>query len=116
MQVARQKLQGASLIVLTGELDRVDAEGVARALEAEKPTPARAVLLLDMSDLTFADSTILALIYDVVRELPQGGWVGLIGPSRGLTRVLSLGGLTDHPSVRLFTSLDEARAALRPTH
>jgi anti-anti-sigma factor len=109
-------MQGASLIVLAGELDRVDAAAVARALEAEKAAPGRSVLLLDMSDLTFADSTILALIYDVVRELPKGGWVGLIGPSPGLTRVLSLGGLTDHPSVRMFSSRDEARAALDPTH
>ena len=115
MRVAKQKMQGASLVVLTGELDRIEADQVARVLDAARPVaPDHPILLLDMTNLTFADSTILALVYDAMQDLPQGSWVGLIGPSPSLTRVLSLGGLTDHPSVRMFATREEARAAVAP--
>jgi anti-anti-sigma factor len=105
------------ILVLTGELDRAQADTVASAFGSAVARVGRGqALLLDMAGVTFADSTILALLYDLIGSLPERGWVGLIGPSPGMMRILSLGGLTEHRSVRMFASHEDARVALAPAY
>jgi anti-anti-sigma factor len=111
VRVLWRKMDGARLIVLTGELDRNDEEPIAEVLQTDEARSHR-IAFVDLSDLGFADSTILTLIYDLIRERPDGEWLGLIAPSAGLKRMLTLSGLATHPSVRLFASLEEARLAL----
>ncbi|MCL5734395.1 MAG: STAS domain-containing protein [Actinobacteria bacterium] len=114
MQVERQEIMGIPLVVIDGELDRATSEALALALseeEAGRDGPRRA-WLLDLSELTFTDSTLIARTYDLLSRLPEGGWVGVIGASAGVLRVLTVGGLLGRPDVRVFSNHEEARVAL----
>jgi ABC-type transporter Mla MlaB component len=88
VRVLWRRMDGARLLVLTGELDRTDEAPIADLLRANE-SRAHQIALVDLSELGFADSTILTLIYDLIRDRPDGSWLGLIAPSVDLKRMLA---------------------------
>ena len=83
-------------IRLSGELDHHSAKGLLRRLdqEIEKALPTQ--LTLDLSGVTFMDSSGIAVILKTDRLLRQtGGALALCGVPRQVRRVLDVAGLTN---------------------
>lgn len=113
MQIELVSIKGAPLISVVGEIDRANASTLQSSLaDAGFSSPVHSCRLLDLTGLTFADSTIIAVIYDLLDTLPEDGWLGLIGTSPGLLRVLRIAGLLRQMKLRLFDSIDDAQRAL----
>ena len=114
MFVERREIAGRPGLVLVGELDRGTLDRpVMETLREDDARGLPEVQIVDLSQLRFADSSVIALIYELLRRQPELGWVGVIAPSRGIMRVLELGGLADTPRVRIFSDEAEAIEAVR---
>jgi anti-sigma B factor antagonist len=101
---------GTPVVSATGELDMLAAPGLARRLgrAAGKRHPN---LVLDLSDATFIDSTILGVILGFARTLENhGSSLVVVADHPHITRVLDVTGL-----VRVFpvvATREQALAAL----
>ncbi len=99
-----------ALITLRGEVDIYTAPRFKERLLAALDDGARG-LVIDLSGVTFIDSTALGVMIGGVRRLhDSGGAMALVVSSRPVERVLSITGLD-----RVFTihaSLDEAVASI----
>ena len=112
LKVSRRTIAGATALVLVGELDRATLEDALTLFTSGEGKTGGLARLVDLSRLEFADSSVIALVYELVRRQPENRWVGLISPSPGVMRVLSLGGLGGSAHVRIFRDDEEARAAV----
>ena len=97
-----------------GEFDLSNIEGLDTALAASLSRGARASCLLDLSAVTFMDSTVLRALVRWSKEAQvseREGLAILVGePESPAAKVLRLVGLADR--LPLVTSLDAAMAAL----
>lgn len=87
------KLEGGSFLVrVAGELDRSNADLLASCVtEAEATSAPR--IVLDLSRLTFMDSSGLrVLLGAAARSDGRAGRLSLVGPTRGVRRVIELTG------------------------
>jgi anti-anti-sigma factor len=103
---------GHPLIYTRGEFDH-DTAGILRRAINEELTGAADILLLDFSELTYMDSGGLALMFDTVQRFKEPGWLGVIGANAGVSRLMEITGLVDHPLFRLLPDLQAAQAALQ---
>ncbi|HET8657895.1 MAG TPA: STAS domain-containing protein [Micromonosporaceae bacterium] len=94
------------VLAISGELDLgslAELEEAATAAIADG-TP---VLLLDLSGLTFCDSTGLGLFVRLHKRMQQrGGRLGLVNPQAGVLKVLKLTGLD--AALHLYPDIDVA--------
>jgi anti-anti-sigma factor len=78
------------MVTLAGEVDATNAEQLHSALESvvrEHPS----LMLVDLSGLSFMDSTGLRMLLRASRELDRrGGVLGLVAPQASVARVLQL--------------------------
>jgi anti-anti-sigma factor len=81
---------------LVGELDLATTRQLQEALEQ---LPAEGEVVLDLSELTFIDSTGLHAIVEHARA--DDGPIVLANPSETVRRVLHIAGLDAHPGLRL---------------
>jgi anti-sigma B factor antagonist len=96
---------GHMLVVLAGELDLVSADSFARSI-AELPSPSRVVV--DLSGLTFVDSSGVNVLVQSVRAIEiRGGRAVLAAPSPFTRRVFEITRLTD-----IVTVADDRNGAL----
>jgi anti-anti-sigma regulatory factor len=120
MGVSRGRLLGLPAVILSGEIDRavlpelepllsdfVNELALARAMGQTRPP-----ILLDFSTLTFADSSFIALMYDVLERLPEDGWVGAVNMSPNIARIFELAGLLGQPGFKVFAGPAEVAKAL----
>ena len=72
------KVRGArhTILMLAGEVDIANADGVAEAVRAEL---ASGPVLLDLSELSFIDSCGLRMLVSLVRDAEESGWSLTIG-------------------------------------
>lgn len=99
---------GTCLITASGELDYHTSQKLRACLD-DALLAAGAVLVLDLSGITYCDSTGLSvLVYAHRRAEAAGALFALAGAAPGTFRLLSLAGLS-----RLFRSYDSAADALR---
>ena len=92
------KRDGATVIALTGELDLYNAEDVrASLLECCADEPA--VLVVDMEQVTFIDSTALGVLIEARSRLADRGGFRLAAPGLETRRALEVSGLDRHFSV-----------------
>ncbi len=83
------RLEDVSL-VLSGELDLV---GMHRLLDAAQKVPAGGALTLDLSALSFMDSSGLKVLMNLDRRSKREGWsLASINPGGQVLRLLELGG------------------------
>jgi anti-sigma B factor antagonist len=92
------EVDGRSLVRITGDLDASSSPTLREALLALLDVGQRAISV-DLTDVTFMDSTGVGVLIDVVRA---GGEVIIVGASARARRVLDLTGIT---------SLDEVHEA-----
>jgi anti-sigma B factor antagonist len=89
---------GAVVVSLADELDLYNAEDVRNALldvVAEDP----ALLVADLSEVTFIDSTALGVLVDIHRRMGGRDKFHLAAPGLEVTRALEVSGLDRHFSV-----------------
>ena len=97
-QVFRATPTGNGDLALSGELDALTVPDLNEVLSARNG--ARHVTL-DLSELTFIDSTGLHAIVAYVRSREPDGTVTLTGASPHIVRVLEITRLTDLPKLRI---------------
>lgn len=82
---------------LSGELDLASARELRQVLLFD--AAARGTLRLDLSELTFMDSSGLSAILDHARARNGAGPVVLVDPTPPVARVLELMSLDQHPGI-----------------
>src|SRR3954447_24064469 len=93
-----EKRDGATVVSLAGELDLYNAEDVRAALLeccAEDPS----VLVLDLAEVTFIDSTALGVLIEARSRLADRDGFRLAAPGLEVRRALEVSGLDKHFSV-----------------
>jgi anti-sigma B factor antagonist len=99
---------GAIIVHLTGELDLYNAQVVRDELfGAAARSPER--LIVELSQLTFIDSTGLGALIEARTRMPNRKAFLLVGPGLETRRALEISGLDRHFAVH--DSLDEALSA-----
>lgn len=113
MKMIESAIGGVPLIVVDGDLDQSSKQVVRDAISGilHGPYPPHN-LLIDLTDCTFLDSGGLSVLLYALAELPDRGWLGLVGASAGANRVLTYTGFLDTDRVRFFSSLNDAAASL----
>jgi anti-anti-sigma factor len=87
--------ESGPVIVLSGESDLTSAGQLSELLSAQLSTGARN-LMLDVSELSFADSASVRALVLAARTLRErGGSLVLIRPQSAVARVLELMGVTE---------------------
>ncbi len=102
---------GVPLVYVRGELDHASADSLRDVVERElaaKPN----TLILEFSGLSFIDSGGLSYMFDLARKFREPGWLGVVGANRGVSRLLEMTGLAEHPEFRMLPDLGAASAAL----
>jgi anti-anti-sigma factor len=101
--------EGAALIVLTGEVDLATSgqfREIVDAARAERPR----ILVADLTEVSFIDSTMLRELLDAHRTLGEGGSRFVVaGAQPTVTRLLDLTG-----TAKLFELSPTVDAALQP--
>src|SRR2546426_7253118 len=89
---------GVTMVRLAGELDLYNADKVRAALlECAGRGPRR--LIVDVSEVTFVDSTTLSVFVETRRTLGDGAGLVLLGPGLETRRALEVSGLDRHLQV-----------------
>jgi anti-anti-sigma factor len=113
MRMTEGTIRGFPLIVIEGDLEHSTKQTVRDAvdeiLSGAYPPP---TLFFDLTECPFIDSGGLGVFLSALRQLPASGWLGLIGASVGMKRVLTYAGLLDLERVRFFSSFSDATALL----
>jgi anti-sigma B factor antagonist len=93
-----EQRNGATVVSLAGELDLYNAENVRAALleccAAEPP-----VLVVDLEQVTFIDSTALGVLIEARSRMADRGGFRLAAPGLETRRALEISGLDRHFSV-----------------
>jgi anti-sigma B factor antagonist len=98
---------GPALITASGELDYHTGPRLRACLD-DVPLASGAALVLDLSGITYCDSTGVSVLAHAYRRTEAAGvTLALAGAAPAVFRLLSFTGLD-----RLFTSYDSAEAAL----
>jgi anti-sigma B factor antagonist len=104
---------GAPLVYVKGELDHQTAPQLRAVIEEESASTPSAVIL-DMSGVSYMDSGGLSLMFDTLTRLKGSGWLGVVGATSPVARLMEITGLTDQPGFRLLPDLASAADALGP--
>jgi len=100
-----EKRDGATVVSLAGELDLYNAEDVRTALlECCGDEPA--VLVIDLAEVTFIDSTALGVLIEARSRLDDRTGFRLAAPGLETRRALEVSGLDRHFSV--FDTVNDA--------
>lgn len=102
---------GVPLLYVSGELDSAAASKFREAIVQELGSKPEA-LLLEVSGLDYIDSAGLNVLFDVVRLVKGGAWLGLVAAQTHVARLAELTGLTEHKHFRLLADLTDVPRAL----
>ncbi|MDP9071450.1 MAG: STAS domain-containing protein [Actinomycetota bacterium] len=92
---------GEVLVCLAGELDMYTAPALQERLEEVIAEPGTSAVVLELSRLSFIDSSGLSAIVMASRKLgDRGGELNLSGPSPAVRRVLEITGISTVIPVR----------------
>jgi anti-anti-sigma factor len=113
LQIATRRYRRVSVVALRGELDIAGAIDLRTHLRAaSKASNDR--LILDLSELTFIDSTGLAILMEYhTKTRASGGHLILVGVQPTVARVLGISGL--HGRLNTSERLDDAITTLEQT-
>jgi anti-sigma B factor antagonist len=102
---------GTPLVYVKGELDHQTAPQL-RAVIAEESATAPPAVILELSKVSYMDSGGLSLLFDTLTRLKGSGWLGVVGATSPVARLMEITGLTDQPGIRVLPDLDAAATAL----
>ncbi len=88
-------------IKLTGELDLATAQQLREALAA---VASASEVVLDLSELTFMDSSGLAVLVSLAGSRNGNGPIVLLDPTPSIERLLAIVELEQHPNIELRRS------------
>jgi len=108
MEVSTSQLHNVPLLQIVGEIDHGTAPRLESAIEAQLDAGSR-FLLLDLHGVEYIDSGGISVLLTTLRRLRNQGWLGVIGPTNGVKRLLDMVGLTIDRGFRLFADGEEAR-------
>ncbi len=112
VQVERRHHGSILMASLTGELDHHAAEAVRTTLDRELQGRRNVRLILDLSGVTFMDSSGLGVILGRYKKVQDtGGEMVIAGVSRAIDRLLEMSGL--HKIVRMYPNCETAVVALK---
>lgn len=113
MKISEGDIHEVPLLAIEGELDHSSKEEARDAVNAilHGAFPPRN-LLVDLSDCTYLDSGGLGVLFSALRALPEEGWLGLIGVTPEVKRILTYAGLLDMQRVHFFLSTTDAASSL----
>jgi anti-sigma B factor antagonist len=106
----RQPDPQTAVIAVDGELDLSTAPRLKWPL-LDSMKAGRTRLLLDLSGVTFIDSTALSVLVAAHRKLPAGARMALVCTNPNVLRIFSVAGIED--SFAIFATADAALAHLR---
>ena len=102
---------GVPLIYVSGELGHDSAEQLRATVDLElagRP----GVLLLECSQLVYIDSGGLSLLFETARKVKDGGWLGIVNPSKNVRRLAEITGLHERDGFRIIDDLAGVPPAL----
>lgn len=98
-------------VVVMGEIDHYNcfkAEAVIKKLLEE----AKAVLIIDLSQLSYMDTAGVSLIFTTAKKIiERDGELRIVLPPGNVRRILEIAGIDKLPNTKIFKSESEARAA-----
>ena len=101
---------GNPVLFLSGEIDMASAEGITSALRAL--IEAGGPVTIDLSDVTFMDSTGLHVLVEAARALGDRGCIVVHGANGGVAKVIDIVQLTQaEENIHIIECLVLARAA-----
>ena len=99
--------KNAIAVFLSGELDQYAAAVLKNKIDIEVESSGKKNLIIDLSDVTFMDSSGIGLILGRCKMLsPLGGKVAVCGGNANVRKVIELSGI--EKIVQWFESSDEA--------
>lgn len=87
--------ENAAIVSLSGELDQYAAAALKSKIDIETEASHKHNLIMDLSDVTFMDSSGIGLIigrYKLMKAI--GGKIAVCGGNKGVKKVIELSGLT----------------------
>jgi anti-sigma B factor antagonist len=103
---------GAPLVYVRGELDHQTATQL-RAVIEEESAPAPPAVILDLTGLSYMDSGGLSLLFETLNRLKGKSWLGLVGVTAPVSRLMEITGLVEQPGLRILPDLAAAVEALK---
>lgn len=110
MRVSSKRIEGWPLVTVSGEIDHGSSGSLHDALEAFMDE-GDAIVLLDLSDVTYIDSGGISVLLTTVRRLRGDGWLGAVNPNANVRRLLEIVGLSVDNGFRVFDDSESASAA-----
>ena len=111
MQVVENDFQGVPVLRVIGELDHASAP-LLRASVDGAFAKGGTCILFDLASCPYVDSGGVSVLLDTLRRVKPEGWLGTVGATPDVLRILSLVGFTVDPSFRTFPTFAEAQTAL----
>lgn len=113
LRIEKKAAEEVCVVHLQGEVDVAVVPEVRRELDSTIGGGCRN-MVLDLTDVTYADSSALGLLVWIDHKLaPRGGKLVLVGANRDVTRVLELSGLVGvAPSISASASVSSALEGL----
>lgn len=107
LHLSTRQADDHAVVSVGGEVDLETASQLGdHALDALRDCPN---LVLDLTDVTFMDSTGLKVLLSIQRRADlAGGTLAVAGPTRSVRKILALTGLDQ--TFRLFDTVDDALA------
>jgi anti-sigma B factor antagonist len=103
---------GSPLVYVRGELDHQTAPQLRAILEEESASAPPAVIL-DLTGLSYMDSGGLSLLFETLNRLKGKSWLGLVGVTAPVSRLMEITGLVEQPGLRILPDLAAAAEALK---
>jgi anti-anti-sigma factor len=100
LEIVKKSFAGIPLVEIGGDLDHLSADDFDHATRDSLSDGDR--LLIDLALCRYMDSGGLAVLLSTARDLPPGGWLGILRSGKNILRLFEIVGLTSQPGVRLF--------------
>jgi len=110
LELVRTSVADTPLIQVEGDVDHATAAALEAAVSDAVDEGHH--VILDLAACPYLDSAGLALLLVTARRLRGSGWVGVVGSSKNVYRLLEIVGLTTDPAFRVFGDLDSATRSL----
>jgi anti-sigma B factor antagonist len=112
LEVVTYSFGGIPLLSLAGDFDHSSLP-VFQEKAQEALADGGAKVLLQLTDTNYIDSGGVSSLLTILHKVRNKGWLGVVGPSPDVLRLLQMVGLTIDPSFRVFASMDEVEEFLR---